>query len=525
MIMSKNKIFYTIVLVILLSFTAVFSGCTSIGRVTINIVSGSENETLEPIIEEFEKKYNVNVKMHYKGSVDIMSMLQSGEIEEYDAVWPANSMWISMGDEDRNVKHTQSIMTSPVVFGIKKSIAEDLGFVDAQVTVNDILDAVNAGKFKFIMTSATQSNSGATAYLGFLHALCGKDDTLVMDDLYGEQLEGDITSLLSGVDRSSGSSGWLKDLFLSGDFDAMVNYEAVIIETNQELISRGKEPLYVVYPYDGLGVADSPLGYVDNGDDKKEEAFLQLQEYLLSADTQDTLLKYGRRTGYGSLKDADKDIFNPDWGIQTDNSLSSIRMPSSDVIMEALHMYQTKFKKPSFTIYCLDYSGSMSGDGEDDLKEAMGIILNSETASQYMIEPSENDKTMVILFNHEIIDSWYVEGDESSKLIGSIYEYDAKGGTDMYLPLSAAVSYFEENDTDGYFPAIVVMTDGESETSNRGEFLHQYKNSTKQVPIFSIMFGSAKEDQLEDLAELTDARVFDGKDNLIGAFKKARGYN
>ncbi len=120
--------------------------------------------------------------MHYKGSVDIMSMLKTGEIEEYDAVWPANSIWINIGDENRIVKHTQSIMTSPVVFGIQKDIAENLGFVDAQVSVSDILDAVNADKFKFIMTSATQSNSGATAYLGFLHALSGKQETLVMED-------------------------------------------------------------------------------------------------------------------------------------------------------------------------------------------------------------------------------------------------------------------------------------------------------------------------------------------------------
>ena len=69
----------------------------------------------------------------------------------------------------------------------------------------------------------------------------------------------------------------------------MVNYECLIIQANKELEARGEEPLYAVYPYDGLSIADSPLGYVDKGDDKQEELFLKLQEYLLSEETQNEI--------------------------------------------------------------------------------------------------------------------------------------------------------------------------------------------------------------------------------------------
>ncbi len=69
----------------------------SFGKKTLNILSGSENEVLEPILEEFEKQNNVNINMTYEGSVDIMQELQNGA-ENYDAVFPANSIWISMGD-------------------------------------------------------------------------------------------------------------------------------------------------------------------------------------------------------------------------------------------------------------------------------------------------------------------------------------------------------------------------------------------------------------------------------------------
>ena len=80
------------------------------------------------------------------------------------------------------------------------------------------------------MTSATQSNSGASAYIGFLYALLGNPEVITEEDLQNESLKTQMKELLSGVDRSSGSSDWLKDMFLEGDYDAMVNYECLIIQ-------------------------------------------------------------------------------------------------------------------------------------------------------------------------------------------------------------------------------------------------------------------------------------------------------
>ena len=95
-------------------------------------------------------------------------------------------------------------------------------------------------------------------------------------------------------------------MYLSGDYDAMVNYEAVIIETNQELIHQGKEPLYVVYPKNGLTISDNTLGYIDNGDAEKEEFFTSMQEFLLSKEAQNQIADLGRRTGLGGVvKNAD----------------------------------------------------------------------------------------------------------------------------------------------------------------------------------------------------------------------------
>ena len=278
------------------------------GRSVLRIVSGSENAELEPILEKFAQKENIRIEMTYLGSLDIMRLLSEDNIP-YDAVWPASSLWLTVGDTNHRVKHTESISITPVVFGIRKNLAENLGFINQEVSVNDLLKAIQNGSLSFCMTSATQSNSGASAYIGFLYALLGNPEVINSEDLQSESLKNQMRDLLSGVDRSSGSSDWLKNMFLEGNYDAMVNYECLIIQANEELEARGEEPLYVVYPYDGLSLADSPLGYVDHNDDKKETAFLKLQEYLLSTDVQNEIQRTGRRSSYTGVSEENKDIF------------------------------------------------------------------------------------------------------------------------------------------------------------------------------------------------------------------------
>src|SRR5699024_1631736 len=115
------------------------------GRSVLRIVSGSENAELEPILTEFARQENVRIEMTYQGSLDIMRLLGEEEIP-YDAVWPASSLWLSVGDTGHRIKHAESISITPVVFGIRKSLAEDLGFVEREVSVNDLLEAIQSGE-------------------------------------------------------------------------------------------------------------------------------------------------------------------------------------------------------------------------------------------------------------------------------------------------------------------------------------------------------------------------------------------
>ena len=527
----KNKLILTMLLAVI---TISLLGCATAAApektADLTILSGSENQVLEPIISEFNKNNNVTVKLTYQGSVDIMRELQK-TTPGYDAVFPANSLWVDMGDKLHKVKHLESISTTPVVFGIKKSVAEGLGFVGKPVTIKNILTAIENKKMNFMMTSATQSNSGASAYIGFIYSLLGNPEMITKADLTNPKLTKNLKTLLSGVNRSSGSSNWLCDLFLKGSYNAMVNYESLIIDTNKKLIAQGKEPLYIVYPTDGLTIADSPLGYIDKGDATKEVLFTKFQSYLLSSKVQAKILALGRRTGVGgTLTNVDPKIFNPAWGIDTKKILSPIKMPSTDVITDALNLYQTRLKKPSHTIFCVDFSGSMAGNGgEEQAKAAMKTLLTQSIAKQYLLQASPSDTITVIPFSDHIISKWTIKGNNSTEL-NNLYKkidsLEANNGTDIYSPVIDALKDMKNDDLSKISPSIILMTDGESNTgANFSDLQAAVKTTKLDIPIFSISFGDASSDQLNDIANLTRAKVFDGSANLVNSFREVKGYN
>ncbi len=489
------------------------------------LISSSENSDLENILKDFANKNDINLTIDYAGTIDIMDKLNSGA--EYDAVWTSNSIWLYMLDKNVSVKNSKSTSINPVVFGIKKSKAEELGFINKDVYTKDILNAIQNGKLKFNMASATQTNTGATAYLGFLSTLAGNPEILTQEMLDDENLKTQIKELFEGMTRSSGSEEFLEEMFLNGDYEAVITYETSIININKKLETAGKEPLYIIYAKDGVSISDSPLAYIDNSDKQKLEAFTKLQNYILSDEGQQELVKTGRRVWYGGTNpDADKSTFNPNWGIDTTKYLVPVKYPSTAVIKKALGLYQSELRKPVHIVFCLDYSGSMYGEGNTELVKAMKYILTEEEAEKNMLQFSSKDKISVIAFDHNIMGVWETQnGIETTDLIDEIEKTDTRGSTNIYLASTNALDILRQEDSDTYNLSIILMTDGLSNCGSINELEKAYNRIGKDIPIYSIMFGYADSEQLEDIANLTNAKVFDGRTDLLSAFKQVRGYN
>ena len=507
--------------------------------VPLAIVAGSENKTLEPLMQDWAARNNVALTVTYLGSVDISRELEKGKTGGYDAVWPANSLWIALGDTQKVVKHAESILRSPVVLALKKPIATKLGWVGRQdITIQMIADAARTNQFRLAMTSATQSNSGASAYFGFLYALAGSPDILTMDNLRDPAVLDGVRNLLAQVDRSSGSSGWLKDALVANPtaYDAMFNYESTVIEANQALTATGQDPLYIVYPANGLSVSDSPLGYVDKGDTTREAAFLKLQEFLLSTDTQKTLSDLGRRSGLIGIEAQNPNpaVWNADWGADLARQIAPIPTPATDVIAEALSLYQTELRKPSLTVWVLDTSGSMGGDPIAKLKQAMGLLLDKRQAAINLLQPSQRDVTIIIPFSNTIGTPIVIKGSSDADLAAALAQVDALqagGGTDLYGALGEAINALQPYKDDGslftYLPAIVAMTDGASDMTNFDYFTQTRDTSGfgKDIPIHAIAFGDADMTQLTALTDNSIGRLFTAGDDLAGALRQAKGYN
>src|SRR5579864_1126382 len=85
------------------------------------IVSGSENEVLAPLVQEFCTSHGAKCTLRYQGSLDIALSLKPGGDPQADAIWPAASIWVDMFDTARRVKSVKSIAQMPVILGGRRS--------------------------------------------------------------------------------------------------------------------------------------------------------------------------------------------------------------------------------------------------------------------------------------------------------------------------------------------------------------------------------------------------------------------
>ncbi|MGM9877514.1 MAG: VWA domain-containing protein [Bacilli bacterium] len=491
---------------------------------TLHILSSYDNKIAMDDIIKYANDNNSEIVVDYMGDLDIIDELNHNS-ENYDAVWISNSMWLYMLDNPYLTSNSASISISPVVFGIKKSKAKSLGLMDSNVTNNMIVNLIKNKQIKYVMSSVTATNTGATAYLGFLSSLAGNPEVLTEEMLNDKKLIQNLKDVFSGVQRVSGDEDYLEEMFLNNDeYEAIISSEASLININKKLREQNKEELYLIYPSDGVAINDSTFAFI--GKDNKEKLFLDIQKYLLSENGQKMLANLGYRTWYGGVNsNADKNIFNPEYGIDTSKYLNVTKFPSKKVITAAINLYIEELRKPTHVVFCLDYSGSMYGSGKEQLVGAMKYILDYDQASKDNLQFSKYDKITVIPFGTNVYGIWNsVSGHDTIKLIENIDEYEVGGSTALYDAIITGLDILD-GESDEYTKTIIAMTDGVVNVGTIGSLREKYNNIQSDIPIYSITFGDASYDELNNIANLSNAKVFDGKKDLLKAFKEVRGYN
>ena len=495
---------------------------------TFHIIASTSTNAMDDKIINYGKKNNIDIVIDHYGDLEIVDILNE-KSSDYDAVWISNSLWLYMLDNPNIITDSKSIVINPVVMGITKSKAEELGFTNKEVYNKDILNAIKEKKLEYIMASVTKTNTGATSYLTFLNSMAGSPEVLTEDMLDNENLKNDLKDFFKGVERVSGDEEYLTDMFKNGNYDAMINYESSLIALNQELVKNKKEPLYLIYPVDGVAINDMPFAYINNdsNDTTTKDRFKLIQSYLRSDEVINNMESLGYRSWYGGTNDkADTKIFNPNWGIDTTKYLKDMKYPSKSVITKAINLYIEALRKPTHVAFCLDVSGSMAGNGLDELKDAMIYLLDEEKASKENLQFSDTDKISIITFNNQvnnIFDTKYAT--ESNELINNVRQLYANGGTNIYSPSIKALDILINDNSEDYTKTVILMTDGQSNSGSFNELKNYYQSKKIDIPIYSITFGDSDEEQLNEIANLTNAKVFDGKSGLLKAFREVRSYN
>ena len=521
---------------VLLVLIVLAGGCTGGGEEpagdppnTLRVLAGSELKDVEPLAGQIRDATGVNLRFEYSGTLEGAEQITSGGARP-DLAWFSSARYLTLlaaaGGGGGRPAASERIMLSPVVLGVKRSVATRLGWAgNAKVTWKDIAAKAKAGRLRYGMTNPAASNSGFSALVGVAAALAGTGDALRVEDID----ERGLTDFFTGQTLTAGSSGWLADAFMTGQdkLDGLINYESVLLGLNAS--GKLREPLELIYPEDGIITADYPLLLLDPA---KRAAYDKLVAYLRGPDVQRQLMAAtGRRP---AVPEVALDRRFPR------RVLVELPFPGSlKVVDHLLLAYLNRIRRPAHTIYVLDVSGSMQGDRIESLKQTLANLTGADTSlTGRFTSFRARERVTIITFAGQVVDErdFTVDGaGPGAPGRAAIRNYVAglqlHDGTAVYSAMRRAYQRAgadAEADKDS-FTSIVLMTDGEN---NQGISVEDFLASLAAVPeparsvkTFAVRFGEANPAELRRIVQSTNGAMFDANDSsLAAAFKEIRGY-
>jgi Ca-activated chloride channel family protein len=489
---------------------------------TLRVLGGSELSDLAPILKSAQDATGVKVVLQYTGSLDGAEQIAHGA--GVDAAWFASDKYITLAGASNKVLSYKNTMLSPVVVGVKKSVADQLGWTNgSSVSWLDIADAAGSGRFRYAMTNPTASNSGFSALVGVADAFAGGEA------LSPSTIDADgLKKFLSGQALTAGSSGFLADAYAKsqGQLDGIINYESVLLGLNASKQLHDK--LVLVYPKEGIVTAEYPLMLLKNS---KRQQFDKVTKYLTSKPVQARIQRVtGRRAVTPGVA--------PDPRFPTGVLVEAPFPANLDVVQLLLDQYQTTLRKPANTVYVLDLSGSMQGSRLSRLKRALlGLAGADSSFTGHFSQFAPREKVTLVPFAGHVLDTHTFDIDSTdpqSVPLRSLQEYvgsmSAGGNTAIYSALARAdqvASQLRAANPDSY-TSVVLLTDGENNAGiDPSSYLAQVRGQDpgNVVRTYTVLFGEANPRALQDVADATGGKVFDARNaDLSSVFKEIRGY-
>jgi Ca-activated chloride channel family protein len=518
--------------------------------VTLKVLAGSELADVmgdEELMADLRAATGVSLEPTYVGTLQGADSVVNGGARcgtgadtGCDLAWFSSNDYMELlWDEKRALAEaaeepwvTQSgeTMRSPVVLGVKSSVAQRLGWTqDRTVTWNEIADRAAEGSLSFFMTDPATSNSGFSALVGVASGFDRNGDDLNLEDVDTDR----ATDLFSGLIRTAGSSQWLTDQFVADqdEADAIINYESELIA----LAGSGAlaEDLVIVYP-ERTVYADYPVQLLVPD---HQDAYDRMVGWLSDPGTQERISAATHRRPAAD-SDVPADVSVP--------RMDPVPVPLPEELNTAnglIDNYLRDYRDPAHTIYLLDTSESMSGAPMNQLRQAFGDLTgNDSSITGEFARFRQGERVTILPYDTapgRLEQFSLADPELDTQELDPLRDHVAGlvpdgGGTAIYAALEEAYELVERSQAagEGYYTSIVLITDGENNDPDLGleAFEADFGASSSGslgTPTFIVMLGDDERyvREMESLATLTGGRVFDAAQTSIrSAFKEIRGY-
>jgi len=491
----------------------------------LNVMAGSEVKDLVPLLPDIQAATGVTLVMTYSGTLEGAESIAGGA--PADVAWFSSGHYLSLlpGAGSRVVAQ-QKIMLSPVILGVKKSVADRFGWTDnPNITWKDIQAKSADGSFRFAMTNPAASNSGLVALIGVASALSGSADSIDTGTIDKTALR----AFFKGQALTAGSSGFLADSYVRDQdtVDGIVNYESILMSLNAG--GKLREPLALIYPKEGIVTADYPFMLLNAA---KRDAYDKVTAYLRTPDVQKRIMTDTLRRP--AVPGVPLDARFPS------RTLIELPFPARLETIDALiTAYLDEVRRPASAIFVLDVSGSMKGDRLDGLKAAMGALTGTDPSlTGKFARFRAHEQVTLITFSTQVqdvreftIDDTAPTGPDMTAIRDYIDGLQTHNSTAIYSGLEAAygaVAKAQATDPNRLY-SIVLMTDGENNAGiDPDQFARDYAalaDPVRAVHTYTVLFGEGSKDAMGTIATLTGGALFDATTtSLETIFKQIRGY-
>ncbi|MGK7941143.1 MAG: VWA domain-containing protein [Crocosphaera sp.] len=482
----------------------------------VRIGISSENLIFEEEIKTLtEKATRKRVTIVPKGSVSLVRMACNGEL---DAIAIADEMWPNIKCPSANwVDTSGTLYQSRVQFALPKTTAQSLGWDKKIVTRQEIVNKLKSGELQLATTIPTYSNSGYNTLLWLTRETIAS--TLTPEQITPQSLV-PLQPIYQNLAKSSESTAYLAEK-LAQDWPEntiAALYRFLYAPDGTALYHHGEtltlsQPVTLIEVKPAIPVTPSWFVTTENETLKR-----QLIEGVFNQ------LEAENPRKFQQIKQ-----LNP----PLPNTVTKEASPIAEVHRQLLENFHPSIRQKRWIIGIIDGSGSMRGQGYQQLLAAFSELLEPQKAKANFLYSPDDRFSLIIYQGH---DAYQIPlnsqpGEEISReVLWETLNRDVKpsGTTPVNKGLMMGLETALKISPD-YKIEIFLFTDGKFSNPVTPQLLDIYQLlQEKNVELTIVGAGGINARQLQRLSAKLDARPIISEnasetlDKLLKAFREAQ---